>query len=183
MQVKLQSLQIESGRIGVYRQKIRELKLTDKIEQNVVLQIESRRTASLQIESVRTRVCRQKVEELEYKVGELEFTDRKQENWTLLIERRIELDSTDRKYENWVLHIKSVRTRVYRQKVGDLEFTASKLRTGVYRQKVGEQELTDKKKEITIDFTDKKQDWSLQVESGRTGVCKLIFFEQIRNRN
>jgi len=33
-----------------------------------------------------------------------------------------------------------------------------------------------------LQFTDRKwKNWSLQIESGRTGVCTLIFFEQIRN--
>ena len=64
-----------------------------------------------------------------------------------------------------------VRTGVYRQKVGELEFTYRKqenwsslvesMRSGVYRQKVGET-------------------CSLQTESGRTGVCELIFFKQIK---
>ena len=33
------------------------------------------------------------------KVGYLEFTDRKQENWSLQIESRRELDFTDKKWE------------------------------------------------------------------------------------
>ena len=50
------------------------------------------------------------------------------------------------------------------------------MRNGVYRQKVGELEFT-KKKVGELELTNRKQEnWSLQTESGRTGVCKLIFF-------
>ena len=69
------------------------------------------------------------------KVEELEFTDRKQENWGLQIEsmrtgvykresKRTQFtdikqgNSGDRKQENWSLQIKSSRTEVYKQKVG-----------------------------------------------------------------
>ena len=46
---------------------------------------------------------------------ELEFRDRMYENW-----------STDRKWENWSLEIESRRTKVYRWRVGELEFTDRK---------------------------------------------------------
>ena len=73
----------------------------------------------LQTES-RTGVYRQKM-------GELEFTDRKQENLSLQTESRRELYFTDRKQENWSLQIKNGRTGVYRSR-----------KTKVYGQKVGE---------------------------------------------
>ena len=60
-------------------------------------------------------------------VGDLEFTDRKQEQ------------------ENWSLQIESVRAEVYRQKLGELEFTVKSVRAEVYRQRVGELEFTDRK--------------------------------------
>ena len=45
------------------------------------------------------------------------------------------------------------------------------MRTGVYRQKVGELEFTDRVGEL--EFTDRKQEnWSLQIESRRTGVYR-----------
>ena len=53
------SLQIESRRTGVYRQKVGELDFTDRKQENWSLQIESRRTGGYR-----------------QKVGELEFTDR-----------------------------------------------------------------------------------------------------------
>ena len=54
------SLQIESGRIGVYRKKVGELEFTDRKWENL----------SLQVKSGRTGVYREKV-------GELESTERK----------------------------------------------------------------------------------------------------------
>ena len=56
-------------------------------------------------------------------MGKLEFTGRKQENWSLRIESR--------------------RTEVYRLKVGELEFTDRKRRTGVYSKKVGKLEFVN----------------------------------------
>ena len=87
------------------------------------------------------------VEELEfrYKVQELQFTDIEQ--------------------ENWVLQIESIRTGVYRQKVGDLEFTDRKLRTGVCRQKLGKSQILQiesmrtvvyRQKMGELEFTDRK---------------------------
>ena len=55
----------------------------------------------------------------------MEFTDRKQENWSLQIESE-ELELTDRKQENQSSKIESRRTGVYREKVGELEFTNRK---------------------------------------------------------
>ena len=59
------------------------------------------------------------------KGGELEFTDRKQENWSFQIESR-RLKFTDGKTENWSLQIESKRIGVYIQKVRELKFTYRK---------------------------------------------------------
>ena len=65
----------------------------------------------MQIESVITRVYRQKE-------GELEFTDRKCENWSLQIESR--------RTGVYRILIESRRTKVYRQKEEELDFTDRK---------------------------------------------------------
>ena len=65
----------------------------------------------LQIESVITGVYRQKE-------GELEFTDRKCENWSVQIESR--------RTGVYRILIESRRTKVYRQKEEELDFTDRK---------------------------------------------------------
>ena len=80
-----------------------------------------------------------------------------------------------------MLQIERRRTKVDRQKIGELEFTDRKQRTRVYRQKVGEKEFTNKKQKTEVyrqkvgelEFTDKKYgNWSLQIKSRRTGVYR-----------
>ena len=79
------------------------------------------------------------------KVEELEFTDRKQKNWSLKIESRRpgiyrqkvgELGFTDREYENWSLQIESKRTQFTDIKQGNYFWSLqieSYRRTGVYK--------------------------------------------------
>ena len=93
----------------------------------------------LHIENVKTGVYRQNI-------GELEFTDRKQENWSLQKESRRTGFNRQKEGENQILQIESRRTRVYRQKVENWSFQIESKRTGVYRQKVEEMEFTDRKK-------------------------------------
>ena len=85
----------------------------------------------------------------------MEFTDRKQENWSLQ-KKSGRTEFTDRKYGNWSSQIESRRI---------LDFTYRKYETGVSRQKVGELEF------YKLEFIDRKwKNWSLQIESKRTEV-------------
>ena len=113
------------------------------------------------------------------KVGKLEFIDRKQDRTRFYRKKVGELEFTDRKQENQSLQIESGRTGVYKQKVGELEFTDRKYKiTRFYRQQAGKENLQIESRR-TIEFTNgrKQENQSLQRESGRTGVCKLIFIE------
>ena len=63
------------------------------------------------------------------------------------------------------------------------------MKTGVYRQNVGELEFTDRKKENQslqkagkLEFTDMQENWSLKIESRRTKVYRQKVGElELRN--